>query len=201
MWLLAPQHPSSPGSLQPEPPPEQSTPHLPLLLQAETPMSQAVASLDSAERAPSQPDEEARLRASLAQREAALLRKEGENYLLGSQVHQLEQRVEEVGRDAQFCVAQLAQALQLLESANTRAPLKAEVWTHRLWPTLHGPLQHWSVGCGRWWRPLLSCRCALLALGQLVSFQALHGLLLDWAVSTCSFFKQPQTSQHPSFAK
>mmetsp|Transcript_84305 Transcript_84305/g.233668 ORF Transcript_84305/g.233668 Transcript_84305/m.233668 type:complete len:401 (-) Transcript_84305:6-1208(-) len=126
MWWGA-QQPAPPPPQPEPPPPEQGAPHQAACEQVEVPAAPAVCSPNVAERSLAQPDEEARLRASLAQREAALLRQEGENYLLGAQVQQLEQRAEEVGRDAQLCVAQLAQALQLLESVNTRAPLKAEV--------------------------------------------------------------------------
>uniref|UniRef100_A0A7S4VUC3 Uncharacterized protein n=1 Tax=Alexandrium monilatum TaxID=311494 RepID=A0A7S4VUC3_9DINO len=121
-------------SPQPElPPRDQSPPQRGSSGQAEVPAPPAaVPVVPSEEQPPGAPlEEEAKLRATLSQREAALLRQEGENYLLRKQVQQLErqleQRAEEVGRDAQLCVAQLAQALQLLESANIRAPLKAEV--------------------------------------------------------------------------
>jgi len=82
------------------------------------------------EKAASQPEEveEQRLRVALAQREAALMRRDGENFLLGAQVRQLEQRAEDVGRDVQTATAQLAQALQLLDStAGSRAPVRPEV--------------------------------------------------------------------------
>jgi len=69
-----------------------------------------------------------RLRAALEQREAALMRHEGENYLLSAQVQQLEQQAVEASRDATQCFAQLAQTLQLLDSIGcARTPVKAEV--------------------------------------------------------------------------
>lgn len=88
---------------------------------------QLLVGADSVTAEPTVPLETDRLRESLAQREAALLRQEGENFLLGAQVQQLKQQAQEASREAQLCVAQLAQALQLLEIAGPRAPLKSEV--------------------------------------------------------------------------
>eukprot|EP00933_Yihiella_yeosuensis_P047837 TRINITY_DN4379_c0_g1_i2.p1 TRINITY_DN4379_c0_g1~~TRINITY_DN4379_c0_g1_i2.p1 ORF type:complete len:439 (-),score=105.41 TRINITY_DN4379_c0_g1_i2:231-1547(-) len=73
-------------------------------------------------------DELNRLRAALAQREATCLRLEGENFILGSQVQQLQQQTVEMTKDAQTCQAQLAQAQQVLDgSVSGRMPLKADV--------------------------------------------------------------------------
>merc|ERR1719330_2279958 len=69
-----------------------------------------------------------RLRAALEQREAAFLRQEGENFLLGAQVQQLEQQAAEANREAAQCYAQLAQTMSLLDAvACSRTPVKAEV--------------------------------------------------------------------------
>lgn len=52
------------------------------------------------------------LRAALAQREATLLRKEGENYLLSAQVQQLRRQLRKASQEASSCAANLASALQ-----------------------------------------------------------------------------------------
>lgn len=69
---------------------------------AATTSSQLVAALADADE----------LRAALAQREAALLRREGENYLLTAQVQQLRRQLRKASQEANSCAANLAQALQ-----------------------------------------------------------------------------------------
>eukprot|EP00931_Biecheleriopsis_adriatica_P054265 TRINITY_DN31913_c0_g1_i1.p1 TRINITY_DN31913_c0_g1~~TRINITY_DN31913_c0_g1_i1.p1 ORF type:complete len:562 (-),score=118.62 TRINITY_DN31913_c0_g1_i1:75-1538(-) len=74
------------------------------------------------------PEEEIqRLRQELAERQAAIIKHQGETFLLNTQVKQLEQQVWEASRDAQLCSSQLAQVLQLMDSAGGRVPLKGEV--------------------------------------------------------------------------
>lgn len=73
-------------------------------------------------------DELATLKASLAQREAACLRIEGENFVLKAQVEQLQNNAQDVTKDVQSCQAYLAQAQQLLECvANGRMLHRTDV--------------------------------------------------------------------------
>lgn len=73
-------------------------------------------------------DELAILKASLAQREAACLRIEGENFVLKAQVEQLQNNAQDVTKDVQSCQAYLAQAQQLLECvANGRMLHRTDV--------------------------------------------------------------------------
>lgn len=73
-------------------------------------------------------EEVQRLRLALEQKEASLMRLEGENFLLNTQVQQLQQQLHDASRDANLCFAQLAQALQFLDAGlNSRGPFKPEV--------------------------------------------------------------------------
>lgn len=68
-----------------------------------------------------------RLNKVLEQREAVLLRHEGENFLLSAKVQQLEQQNRDTSRDLWTLQSTIAQALQYLDSSGGRQPLKAEV--------------------------------------------------------------------------
>lgn len=73
-------------------------------------------------------DELLRLKMSLKQREAANLRLQGENFVLNSQVQQLQQQAMENSKDAQTCQSQLAQAQQVLDSSvQGRMPMKTDI--------------------------------------------------------------------------
>lgn len=73
-------------------------------------------------------DELSILKASLAQREAACLRIEGENFILKAQVEHLQQKAQDATKEVQSCQAYLAQAQQLLECvANGRMLHRTDV--------------------------------------------------------------------------
>jgi len=73
-------------------------------------------------------DELSILKASLAQREAACLRIEGENFVLKAQLEQMQNNAQDATKDVQSCQAYLAQAQQLLECvANGRMLHRTDV--------------------------------------------------------------------------
>eukprot|EP00439_Symbiodinium_sp_Y106_P080272 s1674_g19.t1 len=72
-------------------------------------------------------DTEEGLHQELMERQAVIRRQQGENFLLATQVKQLEQQIMDASKDAQACSSQLAQVLQLMDSTGGRVPLKGEV--------------------------------------------------------------------------
>jgi len=56
------------------------------------------------------------LQAALSHREQTLLMKEGENFLLGTQVQQLKRQIQKTGIDVQAYAIQLSQAIQILDA-------------------------------------------------------------------------------------
>eukprot|EP00442_Polarella_glacialis_P039937 CAMPEP_0115097628 /NCGR_PEP_ID=MMETSP0227-20121206/30604_1 /TAXON_ID=89957 /ORGANISM="Polarella glacialis, Strain CCMP 1383" /LENGTH=191 /DNA_ID=CAMNT_0002491933 /DNA_START=20 /DNA_END=592 /DNA_ORIENTATION=- len=73
-------------------------------------------------------DEVSRLKVLLASREVSCQRLEGENFILGAQVQQLQQQLQEAARDAHVSQTQLSQAQQVLDnSVAGRMPMKTDV--------------------------------------------------------------------------
>eukprot|EP00927_Polykrikos_kofoidii_P043039 TRINITY_DN37082_c3_g1_i1.p1 TRINITY_DN37082_c3_g1~~TRINITY_DN37082_c3_g1_i1.p1 ORF type:complete len:512 (+),score=121.04 TRINITY_DN37082_c3_g1_i1:161-1696(+) len=99
-----------------QPPPRSSSRGAPLVEDDASASRSRRVSAPTTDQKADEPMDPLELRQALAQREAALLRKDGEVFVLSAQVHQLKRQLRKAAQEASSYASQLSQALQIAES-------------------------------------------------------------------------------------